>query len=109
MKGGVMHRMVLALGVVLLIGGCGSTGPQPMFLHGQYYMAGDSRCVQYRPLSPISIMCGDTQGSETEARYSLTPQQVQQWNLRQAEARATISEIADELLVCPNGVIRFRC
>jgi len=93
-------RVSVLAGLVVVtaaLGGCGGGGPRPTLLNGQYYMAGDARCVYYRHVSPISIICSDKNRTETEGRYSLTPTEVQQWNVGQAEARAAISEFADEL------------
>ena len=69
-------------------------------------MAGDPDCVNARPLSNICIMCGDKNFRETEARYSLTPAQVQQYQIQQAEAQAQVGQLANQITAVGNDIAR---
>lgn len=46
-------------------------------INGGYYLAGDSSCVRYRMLSPMRIMCINTDGQESGYRDAMSPQQLQ--------------------------------
>ena len=68
--------------VFLSIVGCSSYVATPRYINGGYYMAGDSSCVAYRPLSASSIMCVDTEGKDTGYRTAMTNQDLQMYQAR---------------------------
>ena len=53
-----------------LLVACGAA--KPNLFNGQYYMAGDSNCVNGRQVAPNKIMCIDKDGNDTGWRQALS-------------------------------------
>lgn len=86
-----MRFLFTALGV-LIISGCASS-PAPNFFNGNYYMAGDSNCVQMRQLSSTRIMCIDKNGQSTGYREAMTSEQMQMYRMQMLNEQAQMEQL----------------
>lgn len=77
--------------VALMLTGCLSVG-EPKFIKGNYYMAGDSRCVQGSAVSNTKIMCYDNKMRFTEYRDAMTYQQVQNYGVQMQQLNQQIQQ-----------------
>lgn len=82
-------RYVLMVVATLLVTGCRMAGPQ--WIQGNYYMAGDSRCVRGQ-ISYQGLECYDRQGTFTEYRRALTPEEVQNYQVQTQQLQDSIHQ-----------------
>ena len=85
-------KYVIIFLCAIVVSGC-ATSPAPNLFNGNYYMVGDSSCVQGRSLTSTRIMCIDENGKETGYRDAMTRDQMQMYQAQSAERQRQISQL----------------
>lgn len=87
---------VIAMSMMVAVGGCASTA-QPTAYAGKYYMTGDKDCKSYSPAVGDTIYCYNSKGRIVASRAPLTRQDLQFYAARQAQQRAEIAALTEQL------------
>lgn len=89
-----MKRLVCI--AALLVSACAS-GPSPNFYNGRYYYAGDSSCKRMTDLGDGRIMCHDKKGNQTGWRSAMTAQDIQIYQIRQAQHAQEMADLSRQI------------
>lgn len=91
-----MKHILFVVASALIITGCATTA-SPMYLNGNYYMAGDQSCFYSRPISDTRIMCLDKERYETGYRDAMSYEQVQIYHQNQYYQQVQIEELSETI------------
>ena len=85
-------RYMLIIFFGFIVSGC-ATSPAPNLFNGNYYMVGDSNCVQGRSVTSTRIMCIDKNGKETGYRDAMTREQIQMYQYQAAQRQMQMEQL----------------
>lgn len=89
-------KYILIAAAALILSGCASSAA-PRYVNGNYYMVGDSTCVQGRQLSSTRIMCADKKGNDTGYRDAMTPQDLQMYQIQMVQQQQSMQQLTQSL------------
>jgi hypothetical protein len=106
-----MRGMVVGLLALTALSGCATTNSAaPNLIQGHYYVAGDSGCVRYGMSKDGStvIACLNEKGEVTGYRRPMTPDEMQMYQMVQAQQQAADQQFYDRLAENNQSIANYK-